>query len=72
MFPPPPLLHKDMQQQVFFSMLDQQLHGRHPLKGSTTDVLASVQNNFYHIEHVKDTVSEREHVVCLSYSLQYC
>jgi len=61
----------DMQQQVFFSMLDQQLHGRHPLKGSTTDVLASVQNNFYHIEHVKDTAWQLRFGHLVGYGARY-
>jgi intermediate peptidase len=47
----------DMQVQVFYSALDQQYHGSHPLEGSTTDVLAQLQKQYYGIPYVLNTVS---------------
>lgn len=47
----------ETQLQLFYSMLDQELHAVYPLKGSTTDVLADVQNRYYSLPHVKGTVS---------------
>lgn len=46
----------EMQLQVFYSILDQLYHGKHPLDGSTTEVLAEVQNKYYGIPHVPNTV----------------
>ena len=46
-----------MQLQVFYSILDQRLHGVHPLKGSTCDILGQVQNQYYSIPHCPNTVS---------------
>ncbi|KAM9321676.1 mitochondrial intermediate peptidase [Gastrophryne carolinensis] len=45
----------DMQLQVFYSMLDQIYHGRHPLKGSTTDILRETQETFYGLPYVPHT-----------------
>jgi Zn-dependent oligopeptidase len=47
----------DMQVQVFYSALDQQYHSSHPLEGSTTDVLAQLQKQYYGIPYVPNTVS---------------
>ena len=33
----------DIQSQLFYSMLDQQYHGLHPLRGSTTEILKQVR-----------------------------
>ena len=49
----------DMQTQVFYSALDQSYHGTHPLKGSTTDVLAELQKKYYGIPYVANTVSSK-------------
>jgi len=61
----------ELQQQVFFSMLDQQYHGHHPLNGSTTDILAQVQNQYYHIEHVKDTAWQLRFSHLVGYGARY-
>ncbi|XP_005107555.1 mitochondrial intermediate peptidase [Aplysia californica] len=61
----------DMQQQVFFSMLDQVCHGPHPLPGSTTDLLAQVQNEYYHIEHVKNTAWQLRFGHLVGYGARY-
>lgn len=48
---------QDMQQQVFYSMLDQVYHGPMPLEGSTTDVLAKVQKEYFSLPYVPKTAS---------------
>lgn len=68
-------LVQDMQQQVFFSMLDQVYHGPHPLPGSTTDILAQVQSKYYSIDYVQDTVSPSFTFltyICTLYLLYIC
>ncbi|XP_067948182.1 mitochondrial intermediate peptidase-like [Watersipora subatra] len=45
----------DTQLQVFYSALDQALHGPHPLHSSNIDVLADTQNRFYGLPHVENT-----------------
>lgn len=47
----------EIQMQVFYSKLDQVYHGSHPLRGSTTEVLANLQKHYYRIHYVPDTVS---------------
>lgn len=47
----------EMQMQVFYSLLDQKYHGPHPLDGSTTEILARLQNRYYGIPYVENTVS---------------
>lgn len=52
----------EMQQQVFYSALDQKLHV-HPLSGSkstTTEVLAEVQHQYYGLPFVPYTVNVTE------------
>jgi len=34
----------DIQSQLFYSILDQKYHGKHPLEGSTTEILSRVRN----------------------------
>lgn len=45
----------EMQQQVFYSMLDQTYHGKHPLDKSLMDLLADTQNKYYSIPYVGGT-----------------
>ncbi|XP_063300961.1 mitochondrial intermediate peptidase [Pelobates fuscus] len=45
----------DLQLQVFYSILDQIYHGKHPLKGSTTDILKETQEEFYGLPYVPQT-----------------
>ena len=42
----------DMQRQVLYSMIDQIYHGKHPLNGSTTDILTETQDKYTAIPHV--------------------
>ena len=41
----------EMQRQVLYAMIDQIYHGMHPLTGSTTDILAEVQEQYTVIPH---------------------
>ena len=41
----------EMQRQVLYAMIDQVYHGTHPLTGSTTDILAQVQEEYTVIPH---------------------
>lgn len=55
----------EMQQQVFYSALDQKLH-MHPLTGSqrtTTDILQEVQQQYYGLPFVANTVFLFRHLV---------
>ncbi|XP_053564479.1 mitochondrial intermediate peptidase [Bombina bombina] len=45
----------DMQLQVFYAVLDQIFHGKHPLKGSTTEILKETQEAFYGLPYVPQT-----------------
>ena len=45
----------ETQQQIFYSALDQIFHGVHPLKGTMTDVIASVQDQYYNVPYVPNT-----------------
>lgn len=47
----------ELQVQVFYSVLDQSYHGHHPLSGSTTEILAQVQAQYFKIPYVPNTVS---------------
>ena len=49
---------QDLQQQVFYSMLDQVYHGPIPLKGTTTEVLSQVQKEYFSLPYVPNTVSK--------------
>ena len=46
----------EMQRQVLYAMIDQIYHGKHPLDGSTTDILALVQSQHTVIPHAPGTV----------------
>ena len=46
-------------------MLDQVYHGPMPLEGSTTDVLAKVQNQYFSLPHVPNTVSSASQLCTL-------
>ena len=51
-----------MQQQVYYSILDQRYHGNHPLSGTTTDILEEVQNTYYSLPYIPGTVSNKEEI----------
>lgn len=43
--------------QVFYAVLDQIYHGKHPLKKSTTEILKETQEKVYGLPYVHNTVS---------------
>eukprot|EP01135_Chromosphaera_perkinsii_P001095 Nk52_evm45s158 gene=Nk52_evmTU45s158 len=45
----------DLQQQIFHAKIDQDYHGKHPLRASTTDILAELQNKYTVFPHTKGT-----------------
>lgn len=45
----------ETQAQLFYSVLDQVYHGEHPLKGTTTEVLAEIQPKYYSLPYVPNT-----------------
>uniref|UniRef100_UPI00109EF86A LOW QUALITY PROTEIN: mitochondrial intermediate peptidase-like n=1 Tax=Podarcis muralis TaxID=64176 RepID=UPI00109EF86A len=47
----------DMQLQIFYAVLDQIYHGKHPLEKSTTEILKETQEKFYGLPYVPNTVS---------------
>ncbi|CAL1545559.1 unnamed protein product [Lymnaea stagnalis] len=61
----------DMQQQVFFSILDQVYHGPHPLNGSTTNILAEMQAKYYSINYVPDTAWQLRFSHLVGYGARY-
>lgn len=48
----------EMQRQVLYAMIDQIYHGMHPLTGSTTDILAEVQEQYTVIPHAPGVCCE--------------
>ncbi|KDR24371.1 mitochondrial intermediate peptidase [Zootermopsis nevadensis] len=61
----------DMQVQVFYSALDQQYHGSHPMEGSTTDVLAQLQKQYYGIPYVPNTAWQLRFSHLVGYGAKY-
>ncbi|XP_068123044.1 mitochondrial intermediate peptidase [Hyperolius riggenbachi] len=61
----------DMQLQVFYSMLDQIYHGKHPLKGSTTDILKDTQLEFYGLPYVPHTAWQLRFSHLAGYGAKY-
>ncbi|KAK9507663.1 hypothetical protein O3M35_007470 [Rhynocoris fuscipes] len=61
----------EMQQQVFYSIIDQIYHGKHPLDGSTTEVLASTQNKYYSIPYVPNTAWQLRFSHLVGYGAKY-
>ncbi|KAG8584826.1 hypothetical protein GDO81_004779 [Engystomops pustulosus] len=61
----------DMQLQVFYSMLDQIYHGKHPLKGSTTDILRETQESFYGLPYIPHTAWQLRFSHLAGYGAKY-
>lgn len=61
----------EMQIQVFYSALDQNYHGVHPLSGSTTEVLADMQKRFYGIPCVPNTAWQLRFSHLVGYGAKY-
>lgn len=61
----------EIQMQVFYSKLDQVYHGSHPLRGSTTEVLANLQKHYYRIHYVPDTAWQLRFSHLVGYGAKY-
>ncbi|XP_062050545.1 mitochondrial intermediate peptidase isoform X2 [Lepus europaeus] len=61
----------DMQLQVFYAMLDQIYHGKHPLRKSTTDILKEAQEKFYGLPYVPNTAWQLRFSHLVGYGAKY-
>ncbi|GLH15007.1 Mitochondrial intermediate peptidase [Gryllus bimaculatus] len=61
----------EMQIQVFYSALDQCYHGKHPLPGTTTEVLAAMQKEYYGIPCVSNTAWQLRFSHLVGYGAKY-
>lgn len=62
----------DLQQQTFYSALDQVYHGNHPLPGSsTTAILADVQSRYSSVPYVQDTAWQLRFGHLVGYGSRY-
>ncbi|KAF4527829.1 hypothetical protein B566_EDAN016313 [Ephemera danica] len=61
----------EMQLQVFYSVLDQQYHSRHPLAGSTTELLRDAQDKHYGLPYVADTAWQLRFSHLVGYGAKY-
>lgn len=57
--------------QVFYSILDQVYHGRHPLEKSTTEILADVQNRYHCLPYVPGTAWQLRFGHFVGYGAKY-
>nr|CAI5828877.1 unnamed protein product [Callosobruchus analis] len=61
----------ETQLQVFYAAIDQAYHGTHPLKGTTTEVLAETQKSFYGIPYVANTAWQHRFSHLVGYGAKY-
>lgn len=61
----------EMQVQVFYSALDQVYHGKFPLEGTTTEVLAQMQKKYYGIPYVPNTAWQLRFSHLVGYGAKY-
>nr|CAG4643791.1 EOG090X02LQ [Lepidurus arcticus] len=61
----------EMQQQVFYSSLDQTLHTKHPSGESTTQVLEQVQKAYYGLPYVPNTAWQLRFSHLVGYGAKY-
>ncbi|CAH1376753.1 hypothetical protein MTP99_018163 [Tenebrio molitor] len=61
----------ETQLQIFYAALDQIYHGRHPLQGTTTDILADTQNKFYGLAYVPKTTWQLRFSHLVGYGAKY-
>ncbi|XP_077197834.1 mitochondrial intermediate peptidase isoform X2 [Paroedura picta] len=61
----------DMQLQVFYAVLDQLYHGKHPLGKSTTDILKETQEKFYGLPYVPNTAWQLRFSHLVGYGAKY-
>ncbi|KAG8136874.1 putative Mitochondrial intermediate peptidase-like protein, partial [Naja naja] len=56
---------------VFYAVLDQIYHGKHPLKKSTTEILKETQEKFYGLPYVPDTAWQLRFSHLVGYGAKY-
>ncbi|XP_054829737.1 mitochondrial intermediate peptidase isoform X1 [Eublepharis macularius] len=61
----------DMQLQVFYAVLDQIYHAKHPLGKSTTDILKEMQDKFYGLPYVPNTAWQLRFSHLVGYGAKY-
>ncbi|XP_030056172.1 mitochondrial intermediate peptidase [Microcaecilia unicolor] len=61
----------DMKLQVFYAVLDQIYHGKHPLKKSTTEILKETQETFYGLPYVPNTAWQLRFSHLVGYGAKY-
>ncbi|XP_050515762.1 mitochondrial intermediate peptidase [Diabrotica virgifera virgifera] len=61
----------ETQLQVFYAAIDQKYHGEHPLKGSTTEVLAETQKDFYCLPYISNTAWQLRFSHLVGYGAKY-
>lgn len=61
----------EMQAQIFYSALDQVYHGVHPLKGTTTEVLAETQEKYYSLPYIPNTSWQLRFSHLVGYGAKY-
>ncbi|KFW74057.1 Mitochondrial intermediate peptidase, partial [Manacus vitellinus] len=61
----------DMQLQVFYAVLDQIYHGKHPLKKSTTEILKETQEKVYGLPYVPNTAWQLRFSHLVGYGAKY-
>nr|XP_033805043.1 mitochondrial intermediate peptidase isoform X2 [Geotrypetes seraphini] len=61
----------DMKLQVFYAVLDQIYHGKHPLRKSTTEILKETQEAFYGLPHVPNTAWQLRFSHLVGYGAKY-
>lgn len=61
----------ETQLQIFYAAVDQAYHRQYPLEGSTTEILANIQNNFYCLPYVKNTAWQLRFSHLVGYGSKY-
>ncbi|XP_030760586.1 mitochondrial intermediate peptidase [Sitophilus oryzae] len=64
-------ISSETQLQIFYAAIDQVYHGKHPLSGSTTDVLATTQRNYYGLPYVPNTAWQLRFSHLVVYGAKY-
>lgn len=61
----------ETQLQIFYAALDQVYHNKYPLEGSTTEVLAWIQNKYYGLPYVENTAWQLRFSHLVGYGAKY-
>ncbi|XP_006821288.1 mitochondrial intermediate peptidase-like, partial [Saccoglossus kowalevskii] len=61
----------ELEQQVYYSILDQIYHGKHPLKLTTAELLAEIQNKYSCLPYIKDTAWQLRFGHLVGYGAKY-